>query len=235
MSSLKFDSRFWEEHLSDIDTKDLETKLHLVMSLLIFLGISFQKFLRFMFSSDISSVRTRASRFMGYTPSAKQEDNSFYPGTIFNLWHSRWPDSRPHLHQMIEPCAHEIALEESDRIIQDSGLQIRMSKLTLKGIRNLLNPKALMEKIKDLAPFVWGILHTFSASPNKYRRRKARREDRSNSEDAEDEDWDDDPNDDVGHSETDIGEKHWSKEYEGFSRNPNFVSAYLDLSSMLSE
>lgn len=136
---------------------------------------------------------------------------------------------------MIEPCAHEIALEESDRIIQDSGLQIRMSKLTLKGIRNLLNPKALMEKIKDLAPFVWGILHTFSASPNKYRRRKARREDRSNSEDAEDEDWDDDPNDDVGHSEADIGEKHWSKEYEGFSRNPNFVSAYLDLSSMLSE
>ena len=121
-------------------------------------------------------------------------DQQFPPATVFNLWHLRWPHKQHHLHNMIQPCTHEIALEESDQIIRDSSLQIRIKTLTIKEIRELLQPDALVEKFKKSAPFMFGLLHTFSASPNKYRKQKAAQQQCSKSghKDNEDEDWDDD-------------------------------------------
>lgn len=219
METLSFDSLYWEKHLPGMQDSDLDTKLHLIASLIIFLSVTVQQTLLFIFSSDIPAVKARASRFMGYFSTTKNEDLRFPPSTLYQLWHSRWPQARPHLHAMIEPCAHEIALEESNWIIKDPTFQIRISSLTVKGIRELLRPETLVEKFKNAAPFMFGLMHTFSASPNKYRRYRRRG--------VEPDDWDDEPameEDSVGEEEGSSEGKDWWKGYDGFSRNPIFVS-----------
>lgn len=112
METLQFNSEYWEEHLPGIQDFDLDTKLHLIASLIIFLSVTIQQILIFIFSSDIPAVKSRASRFMGYFSTTKNDDLRFPPSTLYQLWHSRWPQAREHLHAMIEPCAHGIALEE---------------------------------------------------------------------------------------------------------------------------
>jgi len=115
MISLQFDSAYWEQHLGDgMQKAELQTKLQLIFSLVIFLSVSVRQLLQFIFSSDIQEVKNKASRFLGHTPTAADRDQQFPPATVFNLWHSRWPHVRHLLHGMIQPCAHEIALEESD-------------------------------------------------------------------------------------------------------------------------
>jgi hypothetical protein len=231
MSSLKFDSTYWEQHLpSTVQNSDLETKLHLILSLVIFLSISIRHLLQFIFSSDIRDVKNKASRFLGYTPTATDDNQRFPPATIFGLWHSRWPQARKLLHDMIEPCVHEIVLEESNRVIKDESLQIRIKSLTIKGIRELLQPDALVEKFRKSAPLMFGLMHTFSASPNRYRKQKTAQKSRTAVDaGSEGEDWDDDPN----AEENMLGDegksgKDWWKDYDGFSRNPVFV-CLLDL------
>jgi hypothetical protein len=225
MSSLEFDSAYWEQHLSDgMQKSDLQTKLHLIFSLLIFLTVSVRQLLQFIFSSDIKEVKNRASRFMGHTPTAMDEDLWFPPSTLFNLWHVRWPHVQHLLHNMIQPCAHEIVLEESDNIIKDPSLQIRIKTLTIKEICDLLHPDALLERFKKSAPFMFGLLHTFSASPNKYRKQKAAQHG-SSREAIKDEDWEDDPNaeDNASDDEQPSGDS-W-KEYDGFRpRSATLVS-----------
>jgi hypothetical protein len=228
MSSLEFDSAYWEQHLPDgMQKADLPTKLHLIFSLVIFLSISVRQLLQFIFSSDIHEVKNRASRFMGHTPTAVDKDLQFPPATVFDLWHTRWPHARGLLHNMIQPCAHEIVLEESDNIIKDLSLQIRIKTLTIREIRDLLHPDALLERFKKSAPFMFSLLHTFSASPNKYRKQKAAQHRHSESSREatarEDEDWEDDPNaEDDANDDEQPREDSW-KEYDGFSRNPVFV------------
>ena len=102
---------------------------------------------------------------MGHTPTAMDTDQQFPPATVFNLWHLQWPHEWHHLHNMIQPCAHEIALEESDQIIRDSSLQIQIKTLTIKEIQELLQLDALVEKFKKSAPFIFGLLHN-SSIPN---------------------------------------------------------------------
>jgi hypothetical protein len=94
----------------------------------------------------------------------------------------------------------------------------------------------LVEIIKELAPFTWGILHTFSASPNKARKYRKTDEDvpmppsqtSAGVEAGVEEDWADDPNDDENVEEGEANpdgapNRPWSKDYPGFSRNPIFV------------
>jgi hypothetical protein len=228
MSSLQFDSAYWELHLGDSMQKaELQTKLQLIFSLVMFLGVSVRQLINFIFSSDIQDVKNRAARFMGHTPTATDTDQRFPPATVFNLWHSRWPHVRHLLHGMIQPCAHEIVLDESDRIIRDPTLQIRIKSLTIKDIRELLSPATLVEKFKGSAPFMFDLLHTFAASPNKYRKQRATQQRQSRTGDsmegAEDADWEDDPNVDENGADSKQPSSDWTKEYEGFSRNPIFV------------
>jgi hypothetical protein len=211
---------------------ELQTKLHLIFSLVMFLGVSVRQLMQFIFSSDIQDVKNRAARFMGHTPTAVDTDQQFPPATVFNLWHLRWPHVRHLLHNTIQPCAHEIALEESDRIIRDPTLQIRIKSLIIKAIWELLSPATLVEKFKRLAPFMFDLLHTFSALPNKYCKQRAAQQKRSkpggsaDPEGTEDADWEDDPNVDENAADDEQPSGDWTKEYEGFSHNPIFVCAY---------
>lgn len=234
MGALQFDNNYWEKHLSDMAKANVETRLHLVTSLIIFLALSFRQLLQFMFSSDIPAVKNKASRFMRHTPTAKDEDQRFPPSTVYNLWHARWTHSHPMLHQMIQPCAHEIALEESNRIIKDSSFQIRVKTLTIHSIRQLLQPEILVQNFRDAAPFMFGLMHTFAASPNKYRKQKAstREKTAANTEEDEEDDWNDDPNieDNSGNGEGEEPGQDWWKDYDGFSRNPIFVRSFSQYS-----
>ncbi|KAJ7770378.1 hypothetical protein B0H14DRAFT_3590729 [Mycena olivaceomarginata] len=73
-------------------------------------------------------------------------------------------------------------------------LSIRLKTLTIRQLREMLHPQKLIEIMEGLAPFTWGILHTFCASPNASRKRKKAEEDEPMP--VGEEDWEDDPNDD---------------------------------------
>ena len=81
---LYYNDVYWEGILRrDIQKMPLQRRLHLVLSLVIFLQISVAKLLYFIFTSMVDEVKTRSSRFMGYTPSARTEDLKFPPGMVF--------------------------------------------------------------------------------------------------------------------------------------------------------
>ncbi|KAG6835515.1 hypothetical protein H0H93_000635 [Arthromyces matolae] len=213
MSSLRFDSTFWDQHLPGYKSATLETRLHLILSLVLFLSVSIQQLLLFMFTTDISAVKRRVGKFMGFTPSAASEADRFYPSTLFNIWHNNWPSSRAHLHNMIQPCLHEMVLEESNRLVTDPTLKVKTKEITVSGIRNLLKPEKLLEKYRDSAPVTFELMSTFAASPNKYRKGLTSIE--PNDADPEEDDLDFEV--DKEHSEE---ENQWWKDMKGFQRNP---------------
>ena len=218
---LLFDNQYWERKLGKHSPAlTIDKRLHLVVSLIIFLNVSLAKLLFFIFNTEIKAVKTRAARFMGYTPTASDKDLTFPPGTLFRSWHSKFPGVRSHLHEIIKPCAKQMVEDESNRMIRDPGLQIRMKNLTLKGIQQLLEPQLILEKYQDLAPFTWDLLYTFTSLPNNYRRRHTEGERNSGVENSSD--WEDDPN-----LADDDPEKGWMgvpPTPTGFSRNPVLVS-----------
>lgn len=219
---LLYDTAYWQEALGpDIRKAPLGNQLQLVFSLIIFLQISIAQFLEFLFESEIKEVKNRASRFMGYTPTADTEDKKFPPGMVFRAWLKNFPKSRKFLREMIEPFTKEILEEESDNIIDDVELKVKMKTLTLKGIQELLQPQRIMDKYCEHAPFTWNILYAFAASPNKFRKQKSRKVAASEAEGNED--WEDDPN-----LADDEPEKTWSvpQTPEGFARNPVLVSSF---------
>lgn len=188
-----------------------------------------------LFTTEIPCVTKRISHFMGFFGAESTPEAQFAPAMIFDLWRNdkRWPKAQKHLRQMTIPCAHELALEDSNRVISSPLLRIHLKTLTISELRSLLHPEKLIEVIKGLAPFTWGILHTFSASPNKSRRYRKTDGDvpMPQSETNADEDWEDDPNDDTnieaGEADPSSASNHgWSKDYPGFSRNPVFVRIF---------
>jgi hypothetical protein len=70
--------------------------------------------------------------------------------------------------------APKIVLQESDRLITDSSLQISLKEITVEGVQNILKPETLATTYREKAPFVFNILHTFAVSPNPYRKQQAR-------------------------------------------------------------
>ena len=112
----------------------------------------------------------------------------------------------------------EMVLDESDKLIGDKELQVKMKDLTLKSIRTLLQPKVILDKYSQLAPFTWNLLETISASPNKHRKYNTATNEFEDDIEEKD-DWDDDPNHD-----DEEPERKWDlKTLQGFSRNPVLV------------
>lgn len=217
---LSYDNEYWQRILGlDIRKIPLNQRLHLTFSLIIFLQVSIAQLFEFIFTSDIKEIKSRVSRFMGYTPSATTEDKKFPPGMVFRAW-LKFPDAQEFIRKMIGPVAQEIVEEESDKMIKDPELKVTMKTLTLKGIQQLLEPQKIMDKYREHAPFTWDLLYAFAASPNKWRKEKAKKAIASSEED----DWEDDPN-----LPDDEPEKTWNVPHtpEGFSRNPVLVSQEL--------
>ena len=128
----------------------------------------------FTFSSTNTKIKNRASRFLGYHTNASDPNHIFYPSTIYNLWHERWPKSHQYLHaRIIEPCAREIAAAEGDSVIKEPTYQVKISTLTIAGMRRLLQPTALIESLRAKAPFTFGYLHAFTMAPDEYRTKQA--------------------------------------------------------------
>lgn len=215
---LEYDNQYWETLLGDGGHQlSMKKRLHLLFSLLIFLQISLAQLITFAFTSEIAVVRSRAARFMGFTPSGNA-DNKFPPGFIFQKWYDSFPNARRHLDDIIKPYAYEIAHKESDRLIRDDSLHITIKNLTLKTIQDLLQPSKLQQKYQTLAPFTWQLLYVFTASPNKYRKQK---QGQGPSQKADDEDWYDNPNID-SEEENPLSEAAAATP-EGFARNPHLV------------
>jgi len=119
----------------------------LLFSLLIFLNVSIAQYLHFIFTSSIAAVTKRAGMFMGYKPTKMKR-----------LLHEH----------IVQDCGKEIAIEESDNIVNDPELKISLKDVTIGSIRSLLTPAAIGGRYKQHAPFTWGFLNTFSASPNQW-------------------------------------------------------------------
>ncbi|KAJ7474784.1 hypothetical protein FB451DRAFT_1464823 [Mycena latifolia] len=125
-----------------------------------------------------------------------------------------------------------MVLEDSDRIISDMSLQIRIKDLTISHIRELLDPSKLAAKYRELAPFFFDLLYVFVTSPNEYRKYHMNRRSQEKkpsgppaaggADDAGD--WADDPNEDYdesGHPDAEPT-SDWEG-FQGFSRNPIFA------------
>jgi hypothetical protein len=118
---------------------------------------------------------------------------------LYQLWHAKLLADKKldRLHAFVKKCALEMVLEESDRIISEPSLKVKTPKLTVAEIREVLKPEVLESKTQELAPFTWELLYVFSASDNRYRKRKAAQKSGSNDVEMEDEkdnpEWMDDP------------------------------------------
>ncbi|KAF6762939.1 hypothetical protein DFP72DRAFT_1140144 [Ephemerocybe angulata] len=242
-NKLAYDDAFWEATLGHNYTK--KHSKHLLFSLLCYLNVSLFDFLQWTFSSDIASVRTRAGRFLGDHKTAKDEEHRFLPTVIFKLWHEKFgKDVSKNLECMLEPYARRIVLQESNAIIQDKNLQIRTGGLTQDSFEDLVTPGMLIEVYQTHAPFTWGLLQTFAASPNLYRKAKAAKAKRQLVEETEEpdegfddgEDLEEDPDVNTVEAVMDSGGGGCAMGVgslpDGFSRNP--VNAVLMSLSMMS-
>ncbi|KAG6807917.1 hypothetical protein H0H92_006001, partial [Tricholoma furcatifolium] len=100
-------------------------------------------------------------------------------------------------------------------------LRVNTKDLTLSGIQQMLKPEKLVEKYTESAPFMFELMHTFSTSPNKYRRRQL--QDESIVDENNDEDDDPDFDFDISERCQTREEKEWWKEMKGFQRNPIYA------------
>lgn len=230
METLEFGDVFWVNTIPDLRKASMKTRLHLVFSLVCFLKVSLFQLLKFTFESDIKVVKDKSSVFMGYTTSAGPlEIHRFAPALMMHLWSTRWPSvCRKHFRDMITPYASEIALRESNHLISDPSLHISLKEITVEGIENILKPETLVTAYQEKAPFIFNILHTFAASPNPYRKKKARRvngeEAIETSEIIRGELLSVDDSDEENTMDTGIGsDSKWKQDYPGFSRNPLLV------------
>ncbi|KAF8191101.1 hypothetical protein K438DRAFT_1763014 [Mycena galopus ATCC 62051] len=144
-------------------------------------------------------------------------------------------ESQPELQHRLKSTATLTSNDLSSKLQQHyPEPRIKMKTLTIHKLRTLLHPQKLIQVFKDLAPFMWQILHTFCASPNNHRRRQRAEivvpvhemdeDDPMPDVDAgEEEDWTDDPNLESGEVDPNSVPSHWSQEYAGFARNPVFA------------
>ncbi|KAH9920682.1 uncharacterized protein B0H18DRAFT_1191221 [Fomitopsis serialis] len=239
--SPEFDNAYWQTIL-DADTQDASEsdRLHMLGSLLVFLNIPIHRLLMFLFTCNAQPIRIRAGLFMGYHASSEQPEDRFRPLGLFKLWRDHWPKSKVHLDQLIiQPHAEDIVLAESDRIIEDKELQIKLGALTVDGVRALLQPGRIAARLRELAPFTFDLLHEFAAAPNTYRLRQQREAasaaaagpDGTGVGGGTDEDgWESEgewEESDLADEEAADGDPRfstqWRKEYPGFLRNPCFA------------
>jgi hypothetical protein len=182
-----------------------------------YLSISVRQLIYWIFTTNIPGVSRRAS-WDSMNPKAHWKHNLVQQcylgsGAIGSVGHGHRSTS--------EPCAHELVLQDSNCLINNPELRIKMKTFTIHKLRTLLHPQKLIQVFKDLAPFMWQILHTFCASPNNNRRRQAveiavsvddlDEDDPMSDADSEDEEgWADDPNLESGQVDPNSVPSHWS-------------------------
>jgi hypothetical protein len=220
----------WAALLSQVspapDLQNPQIQCQLLFSLLLFFGLSIQQFLVFLFESTIPTVRHRAGLFMG-----NHSSHVFAPQRIFKAWHDRFPKSIPHLHStIIKPCMDEIALQESDKVMNDPRLKVRLKDCTMDYIRNILNPGILPGIYLEDAPYTWDFLSVFTTSPNEYRKKRARKGAKAKvATPVEPDEWEETPNGSSDDGAAFAGETGGFWKDMGFARNATFVSAILSL------
>ncbi|KAJ6470459.1 hypothetical protein C8R45DRAFT_1218299 [Mycena sanguinolenta] len=216
----------WESLLSQIsptpDLQNPEIQCQILFSLLIFFGLSIQQFLVFLFESSIAPVKHRAGLFMRYHPA-----HGFAPERIFKAWHDHFPKSVPHLHsKIIKPCMDEIALAESDAVINDPRLKVRLKDCTVEHICNVLNPGILPSIYTEDAPYAWGFLTTFTTSPNEYRKKRERKSQKARATmPTEADEWEETANS-LDDGAAFVGETGFIWRDMGFARNATFYYGF---------
>jgi hypothetical protein len=217
--------------LASLDATKPRIQCQLVFSLLVFLGLSIRDLLFFLFESSIPVVKQRVGIFMGNHPTL-----GFAPQRVYAAWHDRFPRSIPHLHStIIKPCMDEIALQESNKIISDPRLKVRLGACTLEYIRRMLNPGVLPGIYQENAPYSWDYLSTFTTSPNEYRKKRSKKaKDGKLSVPVEADEWEETPEGSTDESAEFAGETGGFWKGMGFVRNPTFVSTlYVSLAFKL--
>ncbi|KAJ6531686.1 hypothetical protein B0H10DRAFT_2449909 [Mycena sp. CBHHK59/15] len=128
LATLQYDDTYWESRFppGQLRGLTLEGRLQLVFSLMIFLSVSTRQLMHWLFTTEIPSVTKRISHFMGFHTNESTLETQFAPALIFNLWRdgSRWPKAQKYLREMTIPCAHELALQYSNRIIASPHLRV---------------------------------------------------------------------------------------------------------------
>jgi hypothetical protein len=124
----------------------------------------------------------------------------------------------------------EIALQESDKVINDPRLKVRLKDCTLNYIRNILNPRILPGTYLEDAPYTWGFLLVFTTSPNEYRKKRARKGAKAKvAMPVEPGEWEEMPNRSSDNGAMFAGETRGFWKDMGFVCNATFVSAILSL------
>ncbi|KAJ7716101.1 hypothetical protein DFH07DRAFT_785474 [Mycena maculata] len=206
----------------------LEIRCRLVFSLLVFLGLSLREFLFFLFESAIPSLKQRAGIFM-----SSHQAHGLAPRHLFQLWHERFPKSIPksipHLHStIIKSCMEELALEESDKVINDPRLKVQLKSCTLDYIRSMLDPGLLPVIFQQDAPYAWDYLTIFTTSPNVYRKKRARKGKNARKETSvEADEWEETPERSTDESTEFAGETGGFWKEMGFARNATFALVFI--------
>ncbi|KAJ7895935.1 hypothetical protein B0H14DRAFT_3125075 [Mycena olivaceomarginata] len=207
-----------------LDLQNPQLQCQLLFSLLVFLGTSIQEFLLFLFESTVPAVRHRAGIFMGNHP-----HNGFGPTHIYRAWHDRFPKSVPHLHlTLVKPCMDEIALQESDKVISNPRLKVRLKDCTLDHIRSVLNPGILPGIYREDAPYTWDFLSVFTTSLNEYRKKRARKGEKGKlAVPVEADEWEEAASGSSGEKPDFAGDTGGFWRNMGFARNATFTLVFV--------
>ncbi|KAG9015670.1 hypothetical protein FRB90_004558 [Tulasnella sp. 427] len=169
---LQYNDPFWESILPEAirvsrqDPKNLVARIHLIISLILYLAIPLKQLLHHIFSTKNQRVASAAGRFISRR---EEQQIAFGPVDLYSLWNTQYPKCRGNLEELIvKPAAKRIALAESDSAISDPKLKIKLADLTVHSVRDLLTPTGLEDKYRQHAPFLFEILETFAKSPNRY-------------------------------------------------------------------
>lgn len=212
---------------SELASCSLAEKLEYISTILIHECITYRSLLLHLFGSQDTKLRARAGNFLKYQSSATDLATRFPAAKLFELWWEGTPSCRPNLQDLvILPYAKKIALAESDRGISDPSLQVKLGKLTIEDIRQTLDPHRLIAKYRELFPFTTALFLTFTASPNRHRKRNLNGS--VDSSQADPEEYEDDgveANEVTDDGWTGKGDWRSDPQWEGFSRWPLLVRA----------
>ncbi|KAK7016711.1 hypothetical protein R3P38DRAFT_3321058 [Favolaschia claudopus] len=117
----------------------------------------------------------------------------------------------------------EIALLESDKVINDARLKIRLKDCTLEFIRNILDPGRLPGIFREDTPYSWDFLTVFTTSPNEYRKKQARKTSKAKLKTpTEPDEWDE-----IADEDPFVGETGGFWKDAGFARNATFALVFV--------
>ncbi|KAJ7248012.1 hypothetical protein C8J57DRAFT_1522571 [Mycena rebaudengoi] len=144
MDKLQYDHDFWRGKLGDLSNASLDNKLHLILSLVIFLAVSIRELLVFIFTTELKPVKDRAARFLGYSPTRDDPNLRFPAAHIFSVWLERChtPEQRAQMRLMITPLA-----PQSCEPFEDQALAIARAsqEYAVKSTENSTNENELPE------------------------------------------------------------------------------------------